>query len=758
MLLGALAVAAALVAALSGMGSGPAQAAAKPGPAVSPHVVIVGLSGLRWADVSASATPALWAMARAGSPGSLVTFAVGPHTCPADAWLTLNGGDRAQAPHTSTGPCPALPAVTVQPGQAGVPGPARVASMPSLISYNHTLNYSPRWGLLASAAGRGSCATAVGPGAALALAGPAGNVGSYLPAVSGISRAVLARCPLTVVDLGSLPGASGRGGARAAALRDADAEIAAITAELPAGTTLMVAGLGSTTLPPHLQAIVISGPAYRSGQLDAPSTRQAGMVVLTDLTPTVLGWRGRPRPVGLPGSQVTRAGRGALAPTLRGLIGQDTTAQVWMSTHEIFFWIYVAVDLVVFIGIGLLFWGGQPDRRRRRAALWRLAGTITGAVPAGSFLANLVPWWLMSHPAIWQYGLTVAWTAAVSAIALAGPWRRDPFGPPGAVAAMTVLIVGLDVITGSRLQLGSPFGLSVLEGGRFYGIGGAGIGLYAVCAVIAIAWVGNTLLRPARSPAMDPHLPALDPDPSASDPPALDRAPGGLNAGTAGHGRPSPDGRGRALLAASAGALFAVIACGWPEFGAKVGGTIAIVPCALLLLMAMAGIRITVRRVAVVLGSGVALFAVFALINYLIPATGQSDIGSFAGNLVHGHSGGLLLRKLTSMLGSISLSPAVLPIIILVGLILLRPSWFAVKAVPRGYAAEPLLAMTLALMWLVCVLGWFADDSGIAVPANALPLALPLGIALLASVPLTHQEATSRGPAVAGSSVPGRIG
>ena len=108
----------------------------------------------------------------------------------------------------------------------------------------------------------------------------------------------------------------------------------------------------------------------------------------------------------------------------------------------------------------------------------------------------------MPHPAIWQYGLTAVWTAAVSAIALAGPWRRDPFGPPGAVAAMTVLIVGLDVITGSRLQLGSPFGLSVLEGGRFYGIGGAGIGLYAVCAVIAIAWVGNTLLRPARSPAL----------------------------------------------------------------------------------------------------------------------------------------------------------------------------------------------------------------------------------------------------------------
>lgn len=743
MLLGALAVAAALVVAPTSMGSGPAQAAGKPGTAVSPHVVIVGLSGLRWTDVSASATPALWTMARAGSPGSLVAFAVVPHTCPADAWLTLNGGDQAQAPHTSKGPCPALPAVTVRSGQAGVPGPAQVAAVPSLVSYNHGLRYSPRWGLLASAAGKGNCATAVGPGAALALADPAGNVGSYLPAVSAVSRAVLARCTLTVVDLGSLPdGSGGSGGTRAAALRHADAGLAAITGELPGGTTLMVMGPGSTAIPPHLQVIMISGPAYRSGLLGAPSTRQAGMVVLTDLTPTVLGWRGQPRPAGLPGSQITRVGRGALVSSVRGFIGQDTTSQVWMSTHTIFFWTYALVDLVVFVSVGLLFGGGQPERRRRRVALWRIAGTVLGAVPAGSFLANLVPWRLMSHPATWQYGLTLMWTAVISTIALAGPWRRDPFGPPGAVALMTVLVVGLDVMTGSRLQLGAPFGLSVLEGGRFYGIGGAGIGLYAVCAMIAVAWVGNTLLRPAR----------------LARPPGLDLDPADLDADTDGPGRSLAGGRGRALLAASAVALFVVIACGWPQFGAKVGGTISIVPCSLLLLMAMAGIRITVRRVAVVLGSGVALFAVFAVINYLIPATGQSDIGAFAGNLFHGHSGGLLLRKWTSMLGSVALSPVVPPVIILVGLILLKPSWFAVKAIPRGYAAEPLLAMTLAMMWLVCVLGWFADDSGISVPATALPLALPLGFALLAGVPLTGDEAASRGPTVTGSSVTGRIG
>jgi hypothetical protein len=732
-----VAVAVAAIAVLFGAAPGPARAASPVSPAVSSHVVVVGLSGLRWTDVSASRTPALWNLAATGSPGSLVDYAVLSLTCPADGWLTLNGGDRAQARHTGKLPCPALPAVTPDPGRPGVPGPAQVAAMPSLVSYNQTLRYNPRWGLLASAAGPGNCATAVGPGAALAVAGPGGNAGSYLPDVSAISRPLLARCPLTVVDLGVLPTAAGAAGgaARAAAVRQADTEVGTITRDLPPGTTLLVTAPGSTAKPPHLQFAAVSGPGYRSGVLDAASTRQPGMVVLTDLAPTVLRWRGQAVPSGLPGSAITRGSRGTLTSSIRGLIGQDTTAQVWTSTHTIFFWTYALADVAVFAAIGLIFRGGQGERRRRRAALWRTAGTIAGAVPAGSFLANLVSWWLLGHPAVWQYGLTLAGTAVVAAIALAGPWRRDPFGPPGAVAMLTVLIVGLDVMTGSRLQMGSPFGLSVLEAGRFYGIGGEGIGLYAVCGMIAVAWAGNTLLR--RAGVTGPGQPGTVRGP---------RAPG----------------RGRALLAASAVAAFVVIACGWPQFGGKVGGVIAIVPCCLLLLMVMAGVRITTRRVAVILGSGVALFAVFALINYLVPATGQSDIGTFAGNLLHGHAGGLLQRKVTSMIGSLAVntySPVVPVVVLLIGLVLLKPSWFSVKAVPRGYSAEPLLAMTLAMMWLVAVLGWFADDSGIIVPAAALPLALPLGFALLAGVlPAGDDEAGAPGTAHTGPSLAGRTG
>ena len=67
------------------------------------------------------------------------------------------------------------------------------------------------------------------------------------------------------------------------------------------------------------------------------------------------------------------------------------------------------------------------------------------------------------------------------------------------------------------------------------------------------------------------------------------------------------------------------------------------------------------------------------------------------------------------------------------GLMLWRPAWFRLKTVPLAYAAQPLLRAVLAVLWLLPVLGWLADDSGVIVPAAALPLALPLGIAIAAA-------------------------
>jgi hypothetical protein len=685
-------------AASAGSPAPPAPAAPAP-PAQVAHVVIVGVSGLRWIFADAASTPTLWRLAGQGSVGALVDYAEQPLACPDDGWLTLNGGARAQGPR----PCAALPAVV--PDGTG----ARIPAMARIVDYNQQFHESPDWGLLTSLAG---CATAVGPGAALALATPSGAVASYLPSSSEISAPVLARCPLTVIDLGALSFPE-----RTAATA-ADHVLARVVADLPASTMLLVtapgAALGGR---PHLRAVVITGPGFGHGLLRSSSTRQPGIVTLTDLTPTVAGWLGRSVPSQIVGARLTSGPRGSLAAAVRVLIGRDTAEQVWMSTHGWFFTGYALADLLL-LGVPVLVVRGRgAGQARRRARCWRTGGVVAAAVPAGTFLAALVPWWLHVHPAAWLYGMSIAWALLVAAAALAGPWRRDSLGPFGLICLFTLAVLGVDVMTGSRLQLETPFGLSLIEGGRFYGIGNEALGVYCVCALVGATWLGRLASR---------------------------RFPGDART---------------AMLAASAVGLFAVVASGWPGFGAKVGGTIALVPCLIVLVLRLGGIRIGWLRAAPVAVSGLALFAVFAAVGYFLPAAGVSDMGTFAGNLLHGQGGALLERKVSSNVDTLTLSVFswLIPVVAVAAwAVLWRPAALRLRTLERAFAAEPLFYTVAWLIWVVLVIGWFADDSGVIVPAAALPFALPLVIAMAASVSCAFAGARYLGTAFAGSSVAGQ--
>jgi hypothetical protein len=465
---------------------------------------------------------------------------------------------------------------------------------------------------------------------------------------------------------------------------------------------LLVTAVGTTDPTPHLMALFVSGPGYGTGLLRAPSTRQPGIVALTDLTPTVAHWLGASVPASLPGSVVGRGERGSLAAAVRTLTGRDAAEQTWSGTHTWFLIGYGVADVLAF-GIPVLVWRGASDRhRRRRAASWRVAGMFAAAVPVSTFLAALVPWWQQADPAAWLYGLTAAWTLILGAAALAadrnGLWAGGSVpGAFGAICLLTLIVLGVDVMTGSRLQLETPFGLSLLTSGRYYGIGNDAVGVYCVSAVVAALWVSELWA-------------------------------GGL----------VPAGRRRLAVAVAAViGLFAVVAAGWPGFGAKVGATIALVPCFLLLLSALAGIRPRWRWAVPVALSGLGVFAVFGLITYLVPAAGVSDIGSFVGNLLHGSGGAVLERKAGSNIATLTASaaaPLVPAAVALVGLMLWRPSWFRLRTLPRAFAVRPPLRVAAWLVWLVLVLGWLADDSGVIVPAAAAPFGLPLVIAAAATV------------------------
>ena len=275
-------------------------------------------------------------------------------------------------------------------------------------------------------------------------------------------------------------------------------------------------------------------------------------------------------------------------------------------------------------------------------------------------------------------------------------------------------------MTGSRLQPEAPFGLSLLVSGRYYGIGNDVLGVYCVSALVGAAWLGRAAAR-------------------------------------------------RPTAAMTAVGLFAVIALGWPGFGAKVGGTIALVPCLVLLVVSAAGrggavadpagsgrVRLGWRWAVPVALSGAALFAVFALVSYFIPAAGRSDIGTFAGNLLRGNGGGLIERKASSNVGTLTVGAArwLIPVAaVAAAAALWRPSALRLRTLAEAFSSAPAVRTTAWLCWLVLVIGWFADDSGVIVPAAALPFAVPLVVSMAVSVSAAAGGGRYGGKAFAGSSV-----
>ena len=681
--------------------AGAASAASRspqPGP-----VLVIGIPGLRWTDISATRTPSLWQLAERGSVGSLSVHAVrSGATCAADAWLTINAGARATAgPPPCTSPAVSLPAAS----KAGA-GPAVVPAMRAIEKSNGQYCYNPYWGVLtgpARAWGCGTptgkptvpppgCALAIGPGAALALARPDGAVPRYAASAGKAPRSLLGKCPLTLADLGALPPArpGQQTSARNAALRAADAAAGRIIAAAPAGARIIVAGLGDDAAA-QLRAIIVAGPGFGPGLLRASSTRQPGIVTITDLTPSLLRWRGAAVPAGLTGAVIGSAGRSSLSSAIRDLTGQDTAAQVYAATIGWFFLIYAVAEVALFALLAVVLRGDEPRARRRRVAAYRTAGVAATAVPAGTFLSSLVPWPQLPHPAVLLYGLGLAWAAVIAVVALTGPWRRSTFGSPGFVCAVTVTVIGLDVLTGSHLQLGTPFGLSALEAGRFYGIGNNALGVYASAAILTGAWAGLAGLSGPRGS------------------------------------------RRRGVAAAAVIAVVVVVICGWPGFGTKVGGTIALVPSFLVLLAGLARVRISVRLAALVLVSGLVVIGLIAVISYNVPAAGPSDISDFVRQILHGDALSILHRKASANVGSLTetwFTPVVPLVVLVTGAMLAWPLRLRQRTLAMALRAQPVLRTTLFSVWLVCLLGWLADDSGVSVTGASMTLALPLAVVL----------------------------
>lgn len=662
---------------------GPASsAAATPGPGASGAVVLIGVPGLRWDDISPTATPALWHLAGGGAVGSLSVRTIDTTTCPADGWLTLGAGARATLGPGPDRGCPEIPRPS---GSA----PAALSDWAGIEAANAGTAYDPQLGLLAdSVATAGGCGTAVGPGAALALADRTGTVHGYVPDASRIDSTLLRRCPLTVVAAEAVQDT-----ARGPAVLAADRLVARVATALPARATLVVAGLADSGPVPHLHALLARGPAFGPGLLAAASTRQAGLAQLTDLAPALLTTLGADVPPASVGSPLTViASTSPSRQRVAGLAALDEAAQVQRASTGWFFVLSGGGALAVLGAVLLLLRRGRPSPARRARLLRTGRALFIGfaALPAGAWLAGALPWWRSPAPGpvLW---LAVAGIAVVvAAAALLGPWARHPLGAPGAVAALTALVLGTDVtVLGSSLAVVSPLGLSPLTGGRFYGFGNIGFAVFATTALLAASWAASVLLRAGRS-----H-------------------------------------RSAALVVAVIGTV-AVLVDGWPGYGSDFGGMLALTPAFVLLTLRVAGTRLTATR-ALLIGLGtVALVSVVAGLDWARPAAERSHLGQFVQKVIDGQAGALLLRKLGAAAASLTTGRVawLVPLVLLaLAVVALQPRRWGARGLDDAYAAEPALRDGVVASLLAATLGMVLNDAGVQLPG----VCLVVGGALVAA-------------------------
>jgi hypothetical protein len=642
-----------------------------------PPLVVVGVPGLRWADVTAAGTPTLWQLASNGSIGNVSIRTVADRTCPAAGWLTVGSGRRSRASSADPNDVDCQPNVTSQ---------GRVQRWEDYQRTNEATGYAPRLGLLGDAArNAGHCISAVGPGAAVASADSHGAVTHF---TSGQD------CPVRLIDIASDSGPR----LRATWVADIDRRVATALHDTPAGAVVLVAavsddGPGVSDSHSGLRIALARGPGFPTGLLHAGSTRQPGLVQLTDVTATLLdltGWSANPadRRGGEPAGSPWRSSPAGTSPA-----GADPASRRYSLANlelratvvdQVSPWLGGVASLAALAVCIAAVIGWRSSRimpRLREAAL------AAAALPAAASLAMLVPWWRAGTVTAGLLATVIVALAAavITAIAVRGPWRRSALGPPGVVAAITVSVLAADVITGSRLQLAGLSGYSPVGGGRFYGFGNLAFGTFAVATLITAAALADALPR-----------------------------------------RPS-----RWTVPAIVCAL-AVVVDAYPGWGSDLGGALALLPAATVLFLTMGGWRVSMGRTIVIGIVTVVVVAAGAVADWTRPAESRSHLGRFIQQIMDGDATAVIARKVSENVASLTVNPATLTAPLLVAGVLwlaLHPSRWGAEPLRLTYRSTPKLRAAVVAGSVCLFIGFVVNDTGVSVVTAGGFLLVPLIVA-----------------------------
>ncbi|CCG03371.1 membrane protein [Blastococcus saxobsidens] len=733
-------------------------------PFAADRVVVVGVPGLTWADVDPQATPQLWALAEEAAIGAMSVRAARSTSCLLDGWATLGAGNRARFPGTDEGlpPVP-LPTVPLPDGGAAPGGdPATgqeedggdgageaaaeeprldtsltrcglqervagvalgepLATVARIAEDPGTVRFGAEPGALGAAVG---CAGVVGRAAALAVAAPGVRLTTErtLPTDGAELADLLTGCPLTLVSLDQLTDAGVPGPVptddgtrpepRAAALTRIDESLGRLRAAvegLPGETLFVLAGISEVNDGrPQLHVGIAQGPGLSDGWLTSASTGRAPFVQLIDVAPTVLRALGIDPPASMNGQPMRSTDeRPQLARAVAELERVNVAAYTHYRNTGGFFWTFVAVGAVVVLLGAMVVSGGRRLHRLRswpwaRPAL-RLLCLAAAALPVATYLAGIVPWERTGAPLGTLIASVVVADVLVTVVAAGGPWRRRRLGPPLAVLTVTLVTLLADVLSGSRLELNAPLGYDAIVAGRFTGYGNLSFGLLSVSALTvtaALATAAGRRVAPERR-------------------------------------------RGRVAAVVLGAGLLTVAVVGAPTLGRDFGGVLAALPGFLLLAMLLTQVRVTVVRLAGILAAAVVAVGTVAVLDWLRPAGERTHLGRFVEQLLSGEALTVISRKAQANVGILLGSPLawMLPVALVAAVWLLRPGGPLRSGAddtlrgPGGLSPADTAVLRAALLAsaLSLAIGAAVNDSGVALPATAAALLVPLLVWLVAA-------------------------
>ena len=662
-------------------------------------VVVLATNNLTWADLQEQASregagessgssgvgPAadrLLAFARRGEPMNLSVRTPADRTCPADAWLTLGRGKRGSAVE----------------GAASCAGPTAAI---------------PRSTPLVGALGQGVSIQAVGPGTQLTTGAPGPSATRPTPVAPSVANALAADADLTIVDTAS---AASTDAERITALDEA---LRTVQEQSRPGTRIIVASLADDEAPGPQMAVLPAGTrsarGTSGGLVVGDSTHQAGLVQLTDLTPTLVSALAGRRDPAFDGHALTLPETGRAGVAAAGAAAGDARisrlADDALHARASQATVMRAGALLMGLAVALLVWAAvalRAPKASRREALRRRVTWVAvylSSLPTALLLVNAAPWWRVGARA----GSPSGWASLVAVVAAA-------LGAAGIVG----LAAGIVALVRRRRRPRSATSPSPSPS--------------AVGAAAAAEPAGSTDASSARGEAaVDPPPGEADnPTPSASlSPPRngasltallvaaaiplawlVDAAAGaplafnnplGMNAVVAGRFY----GVSNTAFALVAGALVVVIAGVWvalgggrrsallvtallggaallvdgaPQLGADVGGALTLVPTLAFLAAGLAGLRLSWRRWLAIGAATVLVVGGFAVVDLLRPG-GPTHLGRFARQVADGSAAGVLGRKAYALFGPFVTKPVMAAALACAVVIVVAALWWGRRQV-----------------------------------------------------------------------------